>query len=202
MVYNVSMRNNKGQFVKGIHAHPETEFKKGQHWRMPAQFRDKEYLVDEYINKQRSTGEIAEEHGCTPAAIIFWLKKHGIPRRDTSEARAIKHWGATGEANPMHGKTGSSNPNWRGGCTPERQAFYCSAEWADASREVWRRDQRTCQRCRTVWINGASFHIHHIVSFAVVELRAEVSNLVLLCEDCHNWVHSRKNKNKDFIEER
>jgi predicted HNH restriction endonuclease len=46
-----------------------------------------------------------------------------------------------------------------------------------------------------------TFHIHHVVSFMVRELRAEPDNLVLLCKKCHLFVHSRKNKTSEFIKE-
>lgn len=195
------MRNNKGQFVKGQRSSPSTEFKPGEHWRKPQAFREKDYLLEEYTKKGRSTGEIAAEFGVTNAAILFWLRKHGIPRRTVSEARELKHWGLKGEQNGMYGRTGEDNPRWRGGCTPERQAFYASREWAAACSAVWARDNATCQRCGIHHSKAVQFHIHHIVSFSVVELRAEVSNLILLCETCHDWVHSKKNTQQDFIKE-
>jgi hypothetical protein len=106
-----------------------------------------------------------------------------------------KHW--------LAGTSGADNPNWRGGVTPERQTLYRSSEWRKVARFVWRRDRTTCQRCglnaKTVDRSKVIFHIHHIVSFAVVELRCEPSNLVLLCDDCHHWVHSNENRNRDFI---
>jgi hypothetical protein len=103
----------------------------------------------------------------------------------------------------MKGRTGASNPNWKGGITPEREAVAGTRQWKEAVKAVWTRDNATCQRCkldhRTIVRGSIAFDIHHIVGFACVELRCEVSNLVLLCEPCHYWVHSRKNKNKEFI---
>jgi len=96
------------------------------------------------------------------------------------------------------------HPNWKGGCTPDRQAFYATSEWVDAVKAVWARDNATCQRCgkhhNTELMRG-KFHIHHIVSFMVSELRSDPDNLVLLCKPCHLWVHSKKNTNKEFIKE-
>jgi thymidylate synthase (FAD) len=93
---------------------------------------------------------------------------------------------------------------WKGGLTPERQALYASPEWVDAVKMVWARDNATCQKCgahhNTAKSRG-TFHIHHIVSFMVRELRADVDNLVLLCRDCHHWVHSKSNESKLFIKE-
>lgn len=96
---------------------------------------------------------------------------------------------------------GSNSHAWNGGCTPERQEFYNTSEWKEISQQVWKRDNATCQRCNNSWKTVKKFHIHHIVSFAVKELRAKIDNLVLLCEDCHMWIHSKKNINKEFIKE-
>lgn len=32
------------------------------------------------------------------------------------------------------------------------------------------------------------------------ELRTEMTNLVLLCCDCHNWIHSTENQGGQFLE--
>lgn len=183
-----------GRFQKGERRGRATEFKTGEHWRPRKAHWDREWLLREYVEKQRSAGDIAKDAGCADSNITFWLQKHGIPRRSISEARQIKHWGASGTSNPMYGRRGAANHNWKGGCTPERQAFYTSREWAIACSAIWNRDNATCQRCGA---NGK--HIHHIASFSVKELRAEVSNLVLLCVSCHRWVHSKKNTDKEFL---
>ena len=191
-MYNTGMnRNQKGQFLPGTH------------WRESQPFREKSWIEREYVEHGRSTGDIAAQFGVTDAAIIHWLKKHEIPRRSISEARKLKHWGVIGTDNPMWNKRGELNPNWKGGITPERQAFYQSQEWKDACSFVWKRDGAKCQRCglRRDEQPDMPFHIHHVVSFAVPELRAANDNLVLLCEVCHQFVHSRKNKNGDFLQE-
>jgi hypothetical protein len=103
----------------------------------------------------------------------------------------------------LKGKRGADTPNWKGGVTPERQDVYGTQEWKTAVKTVWRRDNATCQRCglhhKAAKKKGITFDIHHIVSFAVKELRCEPSNLVLLCEPCHYWIHSSANINKEFI---
>lgn len=103
----------------------------------------------------------------------------------------------------MKGKRGSQVPNWKGGITPERQAFYSTAEWKEAVCKVWKRDNATCQRCgvRNEGKRRYAFDVHHIVSFAFRPLRSEETNLVLLCERCHYWVHSPANVGRLFIKE-
>jgi len=185
----MDMRNNKGQF------------KKGSHWRKRKPWWDKEWLYDQYITCGRSAKEIANGGGVTENAIFYWLHKHKIKRRNISEARAIKYWGSKGTDNPMWNRRGELNPRWLGGVTPERQAFYTSEEWRKACSAVWKRDGAICQRCGLYREDALDmpFHIHHIQSFANKDLRADVSNLVLLCETCHWFIHSRENVDRDYL---
>ena len=179
------------------------QFKKGQHWREHVVYREKDWLIENYDLKKRSAGEIAAEFSVTDAAILFWLRKHGIQRRTVSEARGFKHWGLSGSDNPMWNRLGELSPRWLGGVTAERQAFYASQEWKSVCSEVWKRDKATCQRCGLVRDTdlGIPFHIHHVTSFAAKALRAEASNLLLVCEPCHHWIHSRRNVNREYLQE-
>lgn len=185
----MGMRNNKGQFTKG------------HHWRTPQSFRNNAWLQKHYVDQSMSAGEIAAMFGVTDAAILFWLRKHGIARRTVAQSRKIKHWGQNGSDNPMWNKRGELNPRWLGGVTPERQSFYKSQEWKSVCSLVWKRDGATCQRCRLHRSESKDmpFHIHHIVGFADKDLRAAKDNLVLLCETCHHFVHSKRNTKNEFL---
>lgn len=101
----------------------------------------------------------------------------------------------------MKGRKGADTPNWKGGITAERQSVYASQKWKAAVVKVWKRDCATCQRCakKKNEHRELPFDIHHIKSFEVKRLRCTVSNLVLLCEPCHYWVHSKANKKDQFI---
>lgn len=94
---------------------------------------------------------------------------------------------------------GETNPNWKGGITSERELFYGSKEWKRNCYIVWKRDKATCQRCKIKYNQGIPFHVHHIISFRVKELRSDINNLILLCKECHQFIHSNKNKDKEFI---
>lgn len=121
--------------------------------------------------------------------------------REIALADGRRPWGKENEPY-WRGKRGDQHPCYKGGLTPERQFVYSSQEWIDSVKEVWKRDNATCQNCgrhHNTAKNRGTFHIHHIVSFQVCELRTEVSNLVLLCYDCHKFVHSKKNIDKKFI---
>lgn len=103
----------------------------------------------------------------------------------------------------MKGRRGDQTPMWKGGITPERQALYSSQEWRDAVSEVWQRDDAKCRRCgldhQSIDRSTRKFHIHHIDSFKVVERRSDATNLVLLCDKCHRWVHGKNNKERLFL---
>ena len=175
-------------------------FKKGQTWRTPKQHWDKSWLIQKYIIEGLSTIEIANISGCNYRTIVFWLKKHGIKSRTNSEIRKLKQCGLFGEDNPMFGRNGDLNPNWKGGITPERQSFYVSEEWKNAVKEVFIRDNFACVICgQTHKDKNHPLHVHHIVSFRIESLRADPNNLILLCKTCHNWVHSKQNINKQYI---
>lgn len=181
-------RNNKGQFTRGF-----TYRNKQPYW-------DKDFLINEYIVKGKSSKDISIEYKCHRNNILYWLNKYNINRRNISEIRKNKYWGMLGVDNPMWNKKGESNPNWKGGVSPERNTFYNSKEWKRVCSVVWKRDNATCQRCLIKRKEtDIPFHIHHIKTFADKELRADSSNLVLLCEICHHYVHSKKNKKKEFL---
>lgn len=101
----------------------------------------------------------------------------------------------------MKGRKGPDTPNWKGGSTPERQACYSSHEWKEAVKAVWHRAKARCERCdvrHNTALRG-SFDMHHIVSFSNRSLRCLPANLVLLCDECHKFVHSRANTSKEWL---
>lgn len=97
---------------------------------------------------------------------------------------------------------GKHPASWRGGVTPERQVVYSSKQWKDAVKEVWKRENATCQRCGKQQTDDRSnaFNLHHVYPFADRKhLRTNPDNLVLLCKECHLFVHSKKNVNREFM---
>ncbi len=149
---------------------------------------NREWLVREYIERQRSTKAIADAHGCTESTVLMWLKRFAIPRRTMQEVRSIKHWGSSGEKNSNWGKFGDRNGNWKGGVTPFREQVYASREWKAVARQVRERDH-ACRLCGSL----GKWHIHHITEFSRAPLLAcELWNLIRLCRPCHERIHGRE----------
>jgi hypothetical protein len=175
-------------------------FVKGSHWRQPKPHWDREWLHREYVGRARSTGDIAHDCGCTDANIIYWLRRHDIPRRSVSAARAVKHWGLSGADNPMYGKTGAANPRFVDGSSPERQSMYARGDGRGFLRSVLQRDGYACRRCAAPKSEPKSLHVHHIRPWAGnAHLRFDHDNAVTLCRSCHCWVHSKQNSAKEFL---
>lgn len=186
----------------------------------------RDWLYEQYVTLGKDCPTIAREVNRDPKSVWNWLKDFGIPTRPRgSNVESLPKGRAPGfklsqdqrqkirEARLRDGhvpymKNGQhwlkvsskeSHPRWQGGITPDRQKFYASAEWQAVARKVWRRDRSTCQRCGKKHNRGEPFDIHHIVSFGYEPLRCELSNLVLLCESCHYWIHGSENKERKFI---
>jgi hypothetical protein len=144
----------------------------------------------EYVEKGRTSSEIAADFGITDNAICFWLAKHKIPGRAMSEIRRHKHWGAAGEKNPMYGRVGVLNPHWKGGHTPLRQSLYANPEWRKAKRAVRYRDKH-CRLCGSM----RQPEYHHITPFSEAPLLVfDVGNLILLCRECHLKLKGKENR--------
>lgn len=107
----------------------------------------------------------------------------------------------TGKKNGMYGRRGELSPSWKGGVTPERQSFYETEEWKQVRKRVYEKYEYKCDKCECNHSTKNPLHIHHIISFAIRHLRCDMNNLILLCKKCHLWAHSKKNVNKDYIEE-
>lgn len=186
------------------------------------------WLVKHYIKKKLDCVKIGKIVGRDPKSVWNWLKDFKIQTRprghDTSHLQKGRPAGfkqsdetkekiraialATGRVpydpkvgSYMKGKKGAQTTNWKGGITPERQAVHSSKEWMKVSKLVWKRDSETCQQCGRKQNNdrSISFDVHHIEGFEVKQLRCTASNLVLICEPCHHWIHSKKNTKKLWL---
>lgn len=193
----------------------------------------KEWLIEEYVNKGKSSDQIAREIGRDPKTVWGWLVRYGIKVRprgfdygqgfkkgETSLFKGKKHKPETIEKLKEISKADGRLPylkdgihwlkhdgaypaSYKGGVSPDRQKVYSSEEWKKLVKDVWARDEATCQLCKekhNSLENRGTFHIHHIKSFAEnPSLRLELENLVLLCKKCHLWVHSKENHHGEFL---
>lgn len=193
---------------------------------------DRDWLEDQYHVQGKSANAIAREVGRDPKRVWEWIRDYGMETRPRGTdygqcfERGHAPW-TKGKKMPEYVKEkirqasiadgrvpylkdgkhwlhheGAKPATWKGGISPDRQAFYATKEWKDAVKAVWSRDSAICQLCGKSHNDNRSegaFHVHHIVSFANKDLRADPNNLVLLCRPCHLFVHSKKNTDRKFL---
>jgi hypothetical protein len=88
-------------------------------------------------------------------------------------------------------KIGDKNPSWKGGVTPLNKKLRKSEEYKNWRKQVFKRDDYTCQGCG----NMEYIQAHHIKSFAnYKDLRFEITNGITLCESCHSVTDNYKGK--------
>lgn len=81
---------------------------------------------------------------------------------------------------------GSKSYLWKGGITEENHKLRTSFEYRNWKKEVFERDDFTCQICNQI---GTNLEAHHIKQFALYpELRFEIDNGVTLCKNCHKEI--------------
>jgi len=90
-------------------------------------------------------------------------------------------------------KVGVKAGNYKDGKSLEREKARLGYQLAKWRKEVYKRDNYTCQNC------GSKRHLnaHHILSWADnKEKRFIISNGVTLCEECHGKIHGKNFANR------
>ena len=98
--------------------------------------------------------------------------------------------------------SGQNSPVWKGGKTTRNEY---GANWMSVRKKVRERENYSCLRCgKTEEENNQELSVHHIKNFKLYETYQEANNLenlVGLCRECHTFVHSNRNIEKQYISE-
>ncbi|ARQ95018.1 HNH endonuclease [Bacillus phage Flapjack] len=86
-------------------------------------------------------------------------------------------------------RVGENHHNYNHDLTDEeRHDKRMYPEYRQWIKDVYERDNYTCQKCKSV---GGCLHAHHIYGYAKYkDKRTDINNGVTLCEDCHKEFHS------------
>ena len=85
--------------------------------------------------------------------------------------------------------TGKGNPQYKDGRTRKyTKAFYLSKEWRKLRKEIYKRDNYTCQECNK---KGGRLHAHHKIPVGICKDPLDKSNIITLCSKCHNKKRKR-----------
>lgn len=154
-------------------------------------WKNKEWLIEQYINQKKSMKTIASLSGVGETCIHKWLHRFSIPIR--SRSNAMKGLKKSDEhkvklANWAKQRTGNKNPNWKGGVT-KIGLLIRGRGYRQRRKLVLERDNYECQECGI----DMDLHIHHIKLVKDnPELVNELSNCVTLCGKCHRKLHFPK----------
>lgn len=71
--------------------------------------------------------------------------------------------------------------------------FYKSKEWKKKRKEILKRDNNECQKCKDRGCYSKAEAVHHIKHLKEIpELALQDENLISLCNSCHNEEHPEK----------
>ena len=71
--------------------------------------------------------------------------------------------------------------------------FYNSVEWRATRREVLKRDRHECQMCKREGLYKRADCVHHVIHLKDrPDLALMISNLISLCNSCHDKEHPEK----------
>lgn len=160
------MRDTKGRFVKGYRPSPNTEFKKGFNPHNKGKSGWTNLTSFKKGHEQLNTGKTH----WTPKIVSG---KEFQRKRIANLNRGVKHH------------------NWKGGISPENMVIRTSLGYKRWRRNVFKRDDYTCQICGK---RGVFLRANHIKKFAdYPELRLVKDNGVTICKECDlKWVIHRE----------
>lgn len=77
----------------------------------------------------------------------------------------------------------------------EYQKYLNSPEWKEKRKEIFEKRKGICELCGEKLEN--KYHVHHD-NYNNLGNEKE-SDLILLCENCHNDIHKREKRNKGYV---
>ena len=181
-------------------------------------YRDKAYLIEQYIERGKTVPEIAEDCGVCKATVWKHMKMHGIKMDKVRRSKNLvtikcancfkpfrRYRGILSKNNFcgydcyhewMVGNTAGENSiNWKGGITAISSNGLKTIEWRTVRSELFARFP-FCVLC------GSLDHLqgHHIKKRDTrPDLIYSIENLVTLCRGCHASIKGKETDWEDYF---
>ena len=156
---------------------------------------------------QKDSGRRAQDRRviwecCCDCGNITFVRGRDLVSGHTKSCGCLKIECATVQMSNLHKlQTGKNNPNWKGGVSSEKHIIRNSLDYKEWRKNVFGRDDYTCQKCG---VRGGNLNAHHIEGYNNnPELRTETENGITLCKDCHQNFHhqyGRGDNTRDQLE--
>ncbi|HEY9648196.1 MAG TPA: FAD-dependent thymidylate synthase [Chroococcidiopsis sp.] len=164
-------------------------------------YRDRDWLESQ-LAQGLYADEIAQLANCSIEAVKKWVYHHGLqlnkrPPGTTTpwnkgrggyelnlspESRELRQQNAK-----QYTRRGADSNFWKGGASSDRTLI--GAWTRQIAPQVHAKFDYVCQSCRQ---RGGELHAHHLVPvFADPSLAYEFDNLVTVCQQCHEDIHSQ-----------
>ena len=164
-------------------------------------YRDRDWLNDR-LNQGLHADEIAGLANCSIESVKKWVYSHGLKLNKRSsgttnpwnkgrggyelnlspESRDIRQQNAK-----LYTRRGAESNFWKGGVSSDRTLI--GAWTRQSAPQVHEKFNYVCQSCAQ---RGGDLHAHHLVPvFADESLAYEFDNLVTVCKECHEDIHSQ-----------
>ncbi len=115
--------------------------------------------------------------------IVSKETREKISRSNKGVQKGPRPWSDEERKHQSEIRKGSKSHFWKGGVTPINELARRSVKYKMWRESVFKRDDWTCQFCKT---RGGELHADHIKPFALFkELRYDLSNGRTLCAPCH-----------------
>lgn len=135
----------------------------------------------------KKMSELAKIRGVS-AAFLVKAKEHSDARKGKPPwNKGVSAWWVKGEKSHF----------WKGGLTDSALKRIQTIEWHQIRKEIYKRDNWTCQNCESKCHKRGEIQCHHIIPHRICQ-KDDLRNLITLCVKCHtkverlnNWIEGR-----------
>lgn len=202
--YQSQLKVGKGKFCskKCSNSIPRVIWNKGKTWSEDVRQRIRSKLKGRKLSLETRIKMSLSNRGKRPYVMTDEIRKK------MSEVRRGRRLSDEARIKLSKAMSGKKSHLWRGGRTSETNKLRHGVDYKIWIRNVFKRDNYTCQDCG---VRGKYIEAHHIVPFSVLREEKKIisdvdlydlDNGMTLCKECHKKTSSYKQRLENLVEYR